>query len=69
MITPDYFIDSVQNAKRFVVNTYVHDEKIRKGLISVIDAQTEFAKATAKTALEWSQMYFDSITKSVKIAD
>ena len=68
MITPDYFIDSVQNGKRYVVNTFVQDEKVRKGLLSVIDAQTEFVKTAAKTSLELTQLYFDNITKSVKIA-
>jgi len=42
MFTPEYFIDSVQNAKKQMVNTFVVDKTIKASIIEVIDAQTAF---------------------------
>jgi len=57
MFTPEYFIDSVQNAKKQAVNTFVVNEQIKKGLIEVIDAQTAFSKTVAQNALLFSQLF------------
>lgn len=57
MFTPEQFIDSVQNAKKQVVNTFVVNEQIKKGLIEVIDAQTAFSKTVAQNALLFSQVF------------
>jgi hypothetical protein len=56
MFTPDAIIDSVQNAKKQVVSTFVVDQTIKAGLIEVIDAQTEFTKTVAKNMLTFSQL-------------
>jgi hypothetical protein len=39
MFTPDAIIDSVQNAKKQVVSTFVQDATIKAGLIEIIEAQ------------------------------
>lgn len=57
MFTPEIFIDSVQNAKKQAVNTFVVNEQIKKGLIEVIDAQTAFTKTVAQNALMFSQLF------------
>jgi hypothetical protein len=57
MFTPEQFIDSVQNAKKQAVNTFVVDAEIKKGLIEVIDAQTAFSKTLAQNALLFSQLF------------
>lgn len=57
MFTPDQFIDSVQNAKKQVVNTFYVNEEIKKGLIEIIDAQTAFSKTVAQNALMFSQVF------------
>jgi hypothetical protein len=56
MFTPDAVIDSVQNAKKQIVSTFVHDETIKAGLIEIIEAQTEFTKTLAKNALTFGQL-------------
>jgi hypothetical protein len=56
MFTPDALIDSVQNAKKQVVSTFVQDATIKAGLIEIIEAQTEFSKTIAKNALTFSQL-------------
>jgi hypothetical protein len=57
MFTPDAIIDSVQNAKKQVVNTFYASEEIKTGLNEVIDAQTQFTKTVAKNALLFSQLF------------
>ena len=49
MFTADYFIDSVQNAKKQFVTTFVTNESFKAELIKLVDAQTEFAKGQVKT--------------------
>lgn len=56
-ITPDQFIDSVQNAKKHIVNTFVVDAKIKQGLVEVIDAQTALAKTMAKNTLSFTELF------------
>ena len=51
MFTLDFIIDSVQNAKKQVVNTFITDDKFKAELTKLVDAQTEFAKGQVKTTL------------------
>ena len=57
MFTPDTIIDSVQNAKKQFVGYTVTNEGLKKELVKLIDAQTEFAKGQAKTSLEIAQAF------------
>lgn len=66
MLTPDAIIDSVQNAKKQVVNTFVVDKTIKAGLIEIIEAQTEFTKTVAKNALTFSQLAVQNFVPSTK---
>ena len=50
------FIDSVQNAKKQIVNTFVTDAKFKEELINLVDAQTEFAKGQVKTTLSIAEV-------------
>lgn len=51
MFTPEFFIDSVQSAKKQIVSTFVTDAKFKAELNKLIDSQTEFAKGQVKTTL------------------
>ena len=51
MFTPEAIIDSVQNAKKQFVTTFVTDEKFKKEITKLIDSQTEFAKGQVKATL------------------
>lgn len=57
MFTPEYFIDSVQNAKKQVINTFVVDKTIKESLIEVVDAQTAFVKTATQNAITLTQLY------------
>jgi hypothetical protein len=52
MFNTDTIIDSVQDAKKQVVNTFVTNDSFKKELIKLIDAQTNFAKGQVKTSLQ-----------------
>ena len=66
MFSPESIIDSVQNAKKQVVNTFVVDQTIKAGLIEIIDAQTEFTKTVAKNTLTFSQLAVKNFVPSTK---
>jgi len=66
MFTPDALIDTVQNAKKQVVNTFVVDQTIKAGLIEIIEAQTELAKTLAKNALTFGQLAVKNFVPSTK---
>lgn len=48
MFTADMFIDTVQNSKKYFVNTFVTDKEMNKTLNSLVDKQTEFTKEVVK---------------------
>jgi hypothetical protein len=57
MFTPEYFIDSVQNAKKQAVNTLVVNEQIKKSLVELIDAQTTYAKTVVKNTISFTELF------------
>ena len=44
MFAVDSFIDTVQGAKKYFVNTFVTDKEMQKPLNAFVDAQTDFVK-------------------------
>ena len=58
MFTPEQFIETVQNAKKQVVNALVIDAKAKTELNKLIDSQTEFAKGQVKTTLSIVEALF-----------
>ena len=54
-ITPAKIIDSIQDGKKQIVNTFVKDDKFKTELIKLIDSQTEFAKGSVNTSLSIAQ--------------
>ena len=65
MFTPEYFIDSVQNAKKQFVNTFVTQESFKNELIKLVDAQTEFAKGQYKTTLSIAEAFYKNATDAI----
>ena len=49
MFAVDTFIDTVQGAKKYFVNTFVTDKEIQKPLNAFVDTQTEFVKQIVKS--------------------
>lgn len=64
MFTPDYIIDSVQNAKTEFVKFLVKDEKIQSSLIDFIEAQRTFAKSVAKNTAEMTALLQKNFTRT-----
>lgn len=65
MFTFDFIIDSVQNAKKTIVNTFVTDKKFQAELIKLVDAQTEFAKGQVKTTLSIAEAFVKNASDAV----
>lgn len=51
MFTFDTVIDSIQNVKKQMVNTFVTDTKFKDELNQLVDSQTEFAKGSVKSSV------------------
>ncbi len=65
MFTLDFAIDSVQNAKKTFVNTFVTNDKFKAELIKLVDAQTEFAKGQVKTTLSIAEAFVKNASEAV----
>jgi hypothetical protein len=49
MFAVDTFIDTVQGAKKYFVNTFITDKEIQKPLNAFVDTQTAFVKQVFQT--------------------
>lgn len=67
MFAYDAFIDTVQNSKKYFVNTFVTEEKVRKPLNAFVDAQTSFTKQIFKSFEDVSKYITDETQKVSKI--
>lgn len=56
----DTFIETVQGAKKYFVNTYVVDKELQKPLNAFIDKQTEFVNQIVKTNQEITNQVLDT---------
>jgi len=65
MFTFDFAIDSVQNAKKTFVNTFITDAKFKTDLIKLVDAQTEFAKGQVKTTLSIAEAFVKNASDAI----
>jgi hypothetical protein len=69
MFAVDTFIDTIQGAKKYFVNTFVTDKEIQKPLNAFVDTQTEFVKQMVKTnqaLAEQTLATFEKFAKSAK---
>lgn len=57
MFNTDFYIDSVQNAKKHIVKTFVTNDTIKTELDKLIDSQTAFAKSSVKAQLELAELF------------
>lgn len=49
MFSADFYIDSVQTAKKTFVNTFVPSETVKTALNSFVDAQSAYTKEAVKS--------------------
>jgi len=65
MFTFDFAIDSVQNAKKTFVETFVKDKKFQAELVKLVDAQTEFAKGSVKSSLAIAEAFVKNASDAI----
>jgi len=68
MFAVDSFIDTVQGAKKYFVNTFVTDKEIQKPLNAFVDTQTEFVKQIVKTNQALAEQALNTLEKFSKTA-
>ena len=66
MFAVDTFIETVQGAKKYFVNTYVTDKELQKTLNAFIDKQNEFVTQMVKTGQEVTNKVLDSLSNYSK---
>ena len=68
MFAVDTFIDTVQGAKKYFVNTFVTDKEMQKPLNAFVDTQTEFVKQMVKTNQALAEQALNTLEKFAKTA-
>ena len=64
MFAADRFIDTVQDSKKYFVNTFITDENLKAPLFSFIEAQRAFTKQIVKTGNDVMSVFTDTLLKS-----
>jgi len=67
MFALDTFIDTIQNAKKQIVTTFVTDKELQKPLFAFVEAQTDFVKQIVKTNEVLATQTKDAFTKALKV--
>jgi len=67
MFALDTFIDTIQNAKKQIVTTFVTDKELQKPLFAFVEAQTDFVKQIVKTNEMLANQTKDAFTKALKV--
>ena len=67
MFALDTFIDTIQNAKKQFVTTFVTDKELQKPLFAFVEAQTDFVKQIVKTNEALTNQTKDAFTKALKV--
>jgi hypothetical protein len=68
MFAVDTFIDTVQGAKKYFVNTFVTDKEIQKPLNAFVDTQTVFVKQIVETNKVLAEQATAALQKFAKTA-
>jgi hypothetical protein len=66
MFDTDEFIDTVQNAKKTMVKTFVQNETIAKSLNAFVDAQSSYTKDAFKATASAMGIISNELAKSVE---
>ena len=67
MFALNTFIDTIQNAKKQFVTTFVTDKELQKPLFAFVESQTDFVKQIVKTSEELANQTKDAFTKALKV--
>ena len=66
MFAVDTFIETVQGAKKYFVNTFITDKEMQKPLNAFVDTQTAFVKQVFQTNLALSEQVTATFEKFAK---
>jgi len=66
MFSPEFFIDSIQAAKRSVFNRIIQDKDLQQVANRYLDAQTDFAKMMVRNAIDLAKYSVDKCFSSQK---
>jgi hypothetical protein len=67
MFALDTVIDTIQNAKKQFVTTFVTDKELQKPLFAFVESQTDFVKQIVKTSEALTNQTKDAFTKALKV--
>ena len=67
MQSANFMIDFIQSSKKQFVAATVTDERIKSGLNSFVDKQTELCKIMTKNNEEFTKIIIDGIIKPANI--
>ena len=67
MQSANFMIDFIQSSKKQFVAATVTDERVKAGLNSFVDKQTELCKIMTKNNEEFTKIIIDGIIKPVNI--
>ena len=67
MFALNTFIDTIQNAKKQFVTTFVTDKELQKPLFAFVESQTDFIKQIVKKSEELANQTKDAFTKNLKV--
>lgn len=68
MFNVDFYIDSVQNTKKQMVDVFVKHDAVKSALKSFVDSQTAYTKAAVKSVSEINTRLAEETVKSIKEA-
>ena len=68
MFTTDAIIDSIQSSQKTFVSTFILEDKVRKPINALVDAQTAFTKQIVKSFTDISSFVSEETTNAVKKA-
>lgn len=66
MFTHNQVIDSIQEGKKQIVNTFVTDAKFKAELIKLIDSQAAATKTSVEASLAIAQAFVKNSTEAFK---
>jgi len=67
MQSANFMIDFIQSSKKQFVAATVTDERVKAGLNSFVDKQTELCKIMTKNNEEFTKIIIDSIIKPTNV--
>jgi hypothetical protein len=65
MFNHNQIIDSIQEGKKQIVNTFITDDKFKAELIKLVDAQTKFAKGSVQSSLDIAQAFVKNASNAL----